>query len=124
MIPDVGANAPEPTVDPAADGLAARLRGAEEQLAAARDRLLEAEQANAELGVLREALRTATSDLAEQEARHAGEVAELERALELSRAQTAHLERLRTDLQGSLSWRITRPLRAAKRASGGGSGPA
>ncbi|GEM_PF-4464480 len=105
----MASHAPEPGVRPLDDGLAARLRNAEAQLALARAQLLEAEQTNAEVGELREGLRAATDDLGE-----------LRRALELSRAQNAHLERLRADLEGSLSWRVTRPLRAAKRATRGG----
>ena len=120
MMGGVDSSASGPGVGPQADGLAARLRDAEAQLRLAEDRLLEAERLGAEAGELREGLRAALEDLAAQEARHAEQVAGLERALELSEARAAHLERVRAELQDSVSWKVTTPLRAAKRRAGGG----
>jgi len=120
MIDGVESSASGPGVDPRADGLAVRLRDTEAQLRLAEERLLEAERLGAEAGELREGLRAALEDLAAQEARHAERVDELERALELSEARAAHLEQVRAQLQDSVSWKVTTPLRAAKRRAGGG----
>jgi len=120
MIDGVESSASGAGVDPRADGLAARLHDTEARLRLAEERLLEAERLGAEAGELREGLRAALEDLAAQEARHAERVDELERALELSEARAEHLERVRAELQDSVSWKVTTPLRAAKRRAGGG----
>jgi len=109
--------APGPGIDPQHDNLALRLRDAERQLRVARAQLLEAEQRAAGVGQLQVDLHDAREDLAAQERRHADELFLLGQRLELSQARADHLERLRAELQDSLSWKVTAPLRAAKRAA-------
>ena len=78
----------------------ARERQATEQLALAEARLLEAERATAQLQVeLAEARR---------------EVTDLGTRLVAAEASAAHFMEVNAGLMSSLSWRVTRPLRAAK----------
>ncbi len=98
--------------------LAARLRHYEGQVALLEVRLLAAEQDNARVGELEEALRSALHEVdvtarALQEHRVAGEAQRAALAAEID-----HLRGVMAALQGSLSWRITRPLRRLKRAAG------
>lgn len=116
MIPEVDSGASYPAVDEQQDGLVIRLRDAEAQLRTAAAQLLEAEQAAARLGQTEEDLQAARWEAAEAERTHAEEVAQLRRELEFSEARADHLERVRADLQDSVSWKVTAPLRAAKRA--------
>lgn len=112
--PEPGAS--QPRVDPQHDNLAIRLRDAEAQLRVARAQLLEAEQRAAPLGQLQEDLRDAQWSLVDKERLHADELFALRQQLEFSEARANHLEQVRADLQDSLSWKVTAPLRAAKRA--------
>lgn len=116
MIPDVDSGGPQPTVGQEQDGLALRLRDAETQLRIAVTQLQEAEQTAARLGPLEEELQAVRWEAAQAAQLRDAEIAELERRLEFSEGLAEHLERVRADLQDSVSWKVTAPLRAAKRA--------
>ena len=108
----------------AADRLTARLRAAEGQVAQLEVRLLAAEQDNARVGELEEALRSALHEidllkqaLDEQRAVSEDLGARMAAADAAAQAEITHLRGVVGQLQGSLSWRITRPLRRLKRAA-------
>lgn len=107
---------------------------ADDDVSALRRRLAEARTDYAQIAELREQLASGETELARiavledalQHARRRAEIADADRArLKRELAEAGDLrgrlersEQLLRDLQASPSWRITRPLRAAKRRLG------
>jgi hypothetical protein len=112
--PEAGTAGPTATLDIAAyhawAGLVARQ---DARIAELERRLLEAEQSERERSALQELLLTAETELARVPLLLEA-VDELRHDRDLRVAEVEHVRRVLAAVMGSLSWRITRPLRALK----------
>jgi hypothetical protein len=98
-----------------ADALATRVRDAEEQVAELARRLLDAETAAAHVTELELQIRELEQRLRQEREAAAGEKAAADQRRQELEDGVARLHAAIAGLESSLSWRLTRPLRALKR---------